>query len=368
MILIIGDNDENFKAKDFVPYYFSEEYIVFNWPRKEKLYSRENLKKEVFQIIKEKKISAVIISLNQDPLFYERELMELGQTTIIIGVFYDDTFTSTYSLEASYYCDYVLTADPNQAKRYQTIGVPASLHIGNINATTFKMKDVSRDIDVLLYGTNEKGRREKYEYIKRNLTSFKVLDISSSTNKIPLYDFIGILNRSKITVNFSGVRLDLLPNNFGDPLLNHYKQFKGRIVESLVMGCVCLTDNELSEKALFTTLFDSQSDLVSQIKNLLANPDLLKSLSLKSHQSAIIYLDSIQKKLKINQIKKREKILLKNSVLDKVTATYSLDNAFLNLKNKRFSNFYLDIKKIPFSKVKYVYFWKRKLKSYKKTI
>lgn len=367
MILIIGDNDENFKAEDFVPFYFSEEYIVFNWPRKERLYSREKLKKEIFQIVKEKKISAVIISLNQDPLFYEKEIMELGRTTIIIGVFYDDTFTPTYSLEAAYYCDYVLTADPNQVKRYQTIGVPTSIHIGNINAKTFRMKDVPRDIDVLLYGTNEKGRRDKYEYIKQNLTSYKVLDISSSTNKVALHDFINILNRSKITVNFTGVRLDLLPNNFGDPLLKHYKQFKGRIVESLVMGCVCLTDFEVSEKTLFTIPFYSQSHVVSQIKNLLDNPDLLKSLSIQSHQSAIFYLESIQKELKINQIKKRDKVLLKNSILDKVTSTYSLDNAFLNLKNKKISNFYLDITKIPFSKVNYVYFWKRKLKSFKKT-
>lgn len=355
MILYIGPCDDTFNADTFVPFYFMDDYEAIKWPP-EAYYSRKEFFESIKKIVSfDTKFSGIIIDIGQDPIFYENELLELRDLVTLVGVFNDDTFTPQYSLELAFYFDFVLVGDPSQVLRYETIGVPSALHLYNINIKNYKVEETDRDIDLFFFGSNEKGRGGSIDYIKNNLSHIKIVDITSVDSRLPFKDLVNYLNRSKITVNWSGVRTDALPNNFRDPLVPHYKQFKARLLESGLMGCVCFTDFQFKNTNIFSLEFESLDDLISQIDSLLLDDKKFDLLSSRTISTATEYVNSIQKPMRIQQIRRRRVVPLSNSMIDGICSTYSLIHALNNLSQFRFKLFIRDLLKIRFLKLCYRY-------------
>lgn len=353
MIIYIGPVGEQ-SFSNFISNYFIDEYEVIEFPPVDELFSRKKFKEMITTKIKgNSKITALLVGLSLDPIFYEKELLDLGKYVKLIGFFSDDGNTSRYSMETAYYFDHILTGDYAQKLKYENIGVSSSLFLPETSLHNFKLKKLKRDIDILLYGSNEKGRSRSINALKLHLNQWTVLDLTEKDQRVPFPKLLEYLNRSKITINWGGVRLDDLIVNYQDPLMIHYKLFKARIVESGLMGCVTLTDFDYSSSKLFSIKFDSDEDLILRINNLLSDDDLLKSYSYEAHNSAVSYVNSIQQPIYIESIKRRDKKLLIKSIVDKTSSTYAFLHSMHNLRNLHLRLFLDDLTSIKWNKLHY---------------
>lgn len=364
MILYIGSvNEQSFS--NFVSNYFIDEYEVIEFPPADEFFSRKKFKQMIINTIKgNSKITALLIGLSLDPIFYEEELLDLGKYVKLIGFFSDDGNTSRYSMETAYYFDHILTGDYAQKLKYENIGVSSSLFLPETSLHNLKLKKLKRDIDILLYGSNEKGRGRAINALKHHLNQWTVVDLTEEDQRIPFPKLLEYLNRSKITINWGGVRLDDLIVNYQDPLMIHYKLFKARIIESGLMGCVTFTDFDYSNSKLFSIKFDSNEDLFLKINNLLSDDNLLKRYSYEAYNSAVSYVNSIQQPIYIESIKRRDKKILINSIVDKISSTYTFLHAIQNLRNLHLRIFVDDLKDIKWNKLNYRFLIKTKFKNF----
>ena len=282
MMLFIGFDAINLK-KNFISHIFSTDIDYIDWYEERKTRPRFELKNIILAHVEGGKYSEIVIMLNQDPLFYEDELIFMKKYSKLIGVFTDDTHTPNYALQIAYYFDLILTTDPSQLSRYQSIGVPAKLHLIDVNPDVYRFSGVEKTIDILLYGSSLKNRTEKIRQLKKDFNQLNIVDVLDEG--IAKTELVRLLNHSKLTINWASVSQYPILNNYKDPLTPHYLQFKGRLIESALLGCICVSDHIPEKLKNAALLFKTYDELKNIICKLVHNDEYFKIVSNKLRES-----------------------------------------------------------------------------------
>lgn len=312
-------------SREFLPRVCRAPVDFIDWPEEVRSRSTQSVKAEVFARARSQTYSSVVIALDHDPFFYFDELTALSSLVPTVGLFGDDTNMPQYASLVASTCWMALTTDPLEVGRYESIGTTAGLHAFDIHPGRYQDLGLVRDVDVLIYGKATKGRRPRIQWLREQLNDLVVLDLSSQ--RVPFGELLKALNRSKLTVNWSEVWQEPLVNNFRDPLFRTYRQFKGRVLEAALTGCVPVTGPFAAQELVFghaLPTFHNNGELETLIRELLSDDDARLELANLIGEEARAYLARLPDSLDLT----RPPIALSNrlapKLVDEVTATYRL--------------------------------------------
>jgi len=361
VILYVGYKAEVY-ANFFLPKHFEEEIEAIDFPRLVHQTSRARAKSLIMERIRKRKYSAVCFTACIDPMFYEEELLEMREYALLVGIFSDDTHLTSFSRQVAWYCDLVLTCDPLQVDSYSAIGVPARLHLFDISPDRFPNRQLRRDIDILIYGTSSKGRAERTAGLREAFPDAEIMDVSDQ--RLEFESLLELLNRSLLTVNWSGVSRVPSVNSYRDPLFGDYIQIKGRTFEAALCGCLCISEDCGAYDHIFTSeslpRFSSERELYALVGQYLLDRKQIADDSRMQTASALTYLGRIQQPIDLGTIQRRAPTRLPpTSMVDEVVATFTLRDGLESLSKGRFRSAFWDIRECKLRKVRARYLWLR---------
>lgn len=321
-VLYVGPNASLY-LQEFFPRHFTNKFYGLNWSRESSSLNRQEVKKKVLKLLNTGEFESLILQLDYDPIFYSNELVQIGNLVNIVGIFGDDASLVYFSAEISLYCDLVLTTDPLQIPRYESLGVKALPHLYDISSKRFPNQSRRRDIDVLIYGTSNKGRQPQIDYIKREFSDWKIVDITRE--RVNFFNLIVLLNRSRVTVNWNYVWEKPIVNNFRDDIASQYIQLKGRVFEAALCGCLpistyCASTEKILKGSLPT--FRTNSELKEQLETFLVNEQLRHRVVREVGRFSRAYLSSLETRIDLANIERKGKKRSTSRRVDEVVATY----------------------------------------------
>lgn len=319
--LYVGPNATLY-LQEFFPRHFKNLIIGLNWSRESSL-SRQEVKRKVLSLLNTGEFQCLILHLDYDPIFYSRELVQIGSQVSIVGIFGDDTSLVYYSAEISLYCDLVLTTDPVQIPRYESLGVKSLPHLYDISPKRFPNRSNKREIDILIYGTRHKGRQPQVDYIKQEFSDWKIVDVTRE--RVTFTKLITLLNTSRLTVNWNYVWEKPIVNNFRDDIASQYVQLKGRVFEAALCGCLpvstyCPSTERILKNKLPT--FGTNSEMRQLLENFLINEPLRLKAVREVGMASRDYLKSLETRIDLASIERKGKKRSTSRRVDEVVATY----------------------------------------------
>lgn len=224
-------------------------------------------------------------------------ICEISQNRVVYMVFWD--LEQHFEIIDRYYAqcaDLVfLPSNKEYKEMFKLYGIDAVWTFSLFDKEKYVL-NMNRDIDVSFIGDLNKGNRKEYiEYLKQNGINVEVYGAGSKNGKISFKKMVEILNRSKISLNFS----DIFENSvysFYKKINNRIKQTKGRIIEICMSGAFLLTEksNSLNEVLDISNIdtFSSKKELLEKIEYYLNNDKERETKAKKAQNEVITKYDS----------------------------------------------------------------------------
>ena len=350
-VLYVGSGGQSY-LDFFLPNFFAGPIDHIDWMSQRTFHSLRSIKEEVFRRVQAGKHSAIALAATHDPFFYFDEIEELTRSVPVIGIFGDDTNMPQYASEIACCFDHVLTTDPLQIDRYAALNIPASLHLFDTCEEKFPLLELTRDIDVLLYGVAEKGRSADISWLKCALEGLVIHDVTNQ--RVSDDELVSLLNRSRITINWNHVWQRKLINNYSDPLFSRYSQMKGRVFEAALCGCLPLsTPNEAQRRILGPSLpvFRDRTELRELITSFLADEESRCLGANLLRQQVLGYLRSFSE---VPLVPRRELDLsFDGRLIDQVSSTHKAIYLLYRLRLGEWGLFIRDLGSVRWTVVKW---------------
>jgi hypothetical protein len=203
---------------------------------------------------------------------------------------------------------------------FELLGIKSTWTFSIFDSEKYK-KDFIRDIDVSFVGEMNKGNRKEYiNYLKNNGINIEVYGSGSENGKASFEKMIEVLNRSKISLNFSDV-YDNSIYSFCNKINNRIKQTKGKVAEVCMTGAFLLTEDSDSLEDVVNRdnigIFSTKEELLEKIKHYLNSEEMISKAKL-AQEEVIKKFDSDAISKIFEQEKKSDKkreIILDNKFL-----------------------------------------------------
>lgn len=210
--------------------------------------------------------------------------------------------------------------------------------------------DLSRDIDVSFIGEVNKGNRKGFlKYLVDNGLNVQIYGSGSDNGKVSFSKMVEILNRSKISLNFSDT-YDNSIYSFCKKFNNRIKQTKGKVVEVCMSGAFLLTEESNSLNELLDInnidLFNSKEELLEKITYYLHDNKerIKKSTSAQKEVLTKYDVEAISEILdRKNQYPKIKKLYIDNIFL-KIYRTFHFFYFIEYMHRGLFKNAYQELK------------------------
>lgn len=209
----------------------------------------------------------------------------------LIFVTLDDISFHEFNFINAMYCDLVTCADPIAVLKYREKGIESELLLlENSNQFYLEANLIDKDIDILFFGSLEKGGRR--EFIDNLINEgFKVVVHSPDMGiTIPYSELAHLICRAKIVLNLSQTHVTSSRYESFLPVETYY-QFKGRVIEAALGLAVCVSEYAPSVELMFgrdtVLMFKDISDCIDTLHIILGNAGLQKQLATKFNKLTI---------------------------------------------------------------------------------
>ena len=356
--IFVGPDAEQL-VRNMCPRFIQGHVFPFDWTKMKSSYTIKEIKQMVFKELKSQNIDTIFLKMDYDPLFYGAEIIRLREIARVIGVFVDDAFLPYFSSEAARLTDITLTSDPLQIPRYGSLGINAITHLLTIDLEMFKNLQQERDVDLLLYGSSLKGRSEDIEFIHRKFKDLKIVDIIN--RKVPVDELVKLLNRSKITINWTWPIQETLVNNFRDISSRHYTQLKARIFEAILCGCVPISTPAFVHEKIFENLiptFQNTLELERLVKLLVTDYQEWQKVSSSLSNCVDGFISEVEESFSSTIDATRIHSTFSSTYVDEVVATYRVYDLIGFLLQGRFLSFFKDAIYLKATKVQWKFIYR----------
>ena len=205
---------------------------------------------------------------------------------VVVGRFFDDDHRfDNYSKWLIPSLDYCITHVPKRVPQYESLGARCILMVveGHNEGIWQRPAHISKQFDVSFVGAVMPLYPDRRDYL-RALTemgiSVRVFDNKSMRNRLMLSDMIGIINQSRINLNFTldGAGLGI-------------KQLKGRMFEITMAGGFLLTEYAPDLERYFeigseVVCFDSAIEAAEKVRYYLQHPDEREEIAARGYERA----------------------------------------------------------------------------------
>ncbi|PKN02375.1 MAG: hypothetical protein CVU77_00805 [Elusimicrobia bacterium HGW-Elusimicrobia-1] len=187
----------------------------------------------------------------------------------------------------------MVTNDYSAVFAYRKLGIPAVFfHEARDEATFRPPEGVCRDIDVSFVGNCLKGGRRRYlDLLAARGVAVQAFGRGTANGYLDQKQMANIFSRSRISLNFT--RIDE-PDwiSAGDPLHSRIRQSKGRPVEIVMGGALCLSERapflgEMFDIGGEIDIFDDERELAAKVDKYLADERLRGEMALAAHRRAL---------------------------------------------------------------------------------
>lgn len=196
--------------------------------------------------------------------------------------------------------DLVVLPDDLSRYRYEHLCIPAHTSFALFDGSAYLAnKAVKHDIDVSFVGNLKQSDRAEYiQFLRENGINVQVYGVGSENGFISFDEMIGVFNRSRINLNFTGTA------NFDNyaidlPRINQrIKQSKGRPIEIALCGGFILTQHAAGIERMFTPgdefdTFLSKEQLLAKIIHYLGHEDQRAAMAQRAHLRALSNYDAV---------------------------------------------------------------------------
>ena len=277
ILLIFKDKKKVTKNQDFWKEKFSKGYVVHDF------YLYDNLELTNSKIIE--LINKTITLENIETLLVEGDHLAINDIVIINsinnktkkGLFLgDDSEWHQVNLITAAACDFVLT-DPLSALKFKELGINSMFCPVEANEEIFKDYQLSKDIDVLLFGRKKPDTKKYLDLLDKNKINYlcvnPYMEISNTINKLAK-----LINRSKIVINFTK---SLNGKKFFNPSKKYKYSYlnKGRVCMAGLSNTLCVSEYAPSNELLFSNgeipMFKNEHQFLKIINEYLNNNEKL---------------------------------------------------------------------------------------------
>ncbi|MDA8560534.1 glycosyltransferase [Nitrospinae bacterium] len=199
-----------------------------------------------------------------------------SKVSLVIHAGDDEIFGTWQTIYFAQSADAVMTCDYGGRFMYEQLSIPTVYFRSPVLDFLGTPPVVERSIDVSFVGECDRADRSDYiEYLQRNGIKVETYGRGSENGFVSRTDFLKIISKSRITLNFSGrpVPLEILKK---EPWRNHFKHLSGRAYEAARMQSFCLSEyclglDEMLSIGSEVDVFWDKQELLEKVKYYLKN-------------------------------------------------------------------------------------------------
>lgn len=328
----------------------TKEIIFIDYFNEYALKGKKTFEKYIKEILKSEKIKEIFFMFVSGDVTLDLNFVcEISQNRTVYMVFWD--LEQHFEIIDRYYAQCADLVFIHTNKEFEEI-----FQLINIKAKRILLYDknkyvlnLKRDIDVSFIGDLNKGNRKEYiKYLKQNGINIEVYGSGSENGKVSFKRMVEILNRSKISLNFS----DIFENkaySFYKNINNRIKQTKGRVVEVCMSGAFLLTEPSTSLNTLLDInnidIFNSKEELLEKIIYYLKNEKEREEKSKLAQNEVIKKYDSLVLSKYLNE-KPSKKYFYIDKEFKKIYGTFRWFYFLEFLSRFRFKEAFLELKEV----------------------
>jgi len=250
----------------------------------------------ILKTIDEDSIEVLIYQADSTDFHFSLDFFLLLQKKVFVVMMFGDTEYYFDSREVYYAqcADLVVVYNYSSKYRFEHYGINAiSFYSSYDKNKYFKMDDIKKDIEISFVGriADYEDRKESLGYVAANGMPIEVLGQGSKKGEVTLGEMVGIFNRTKININFTGITvknvLSKRPN-----IDRRLKQMKGRMFEIALCGGFVLSEYVPGINEVFCTdkeiaVFYTKKDLLEKIKYYLKHDEERESIAARGYTRAL---------------------------------------------------------------------------------
>jgi len=275
-------------------------------------------------------------------------IYEITQNRITYMVFWD--LEQHFEIIDRYYAqcaDLVFLPSNDYTKVFELYDIPSVWTFSLFDKDKYVL-ELNKDIDVSFIGDLNKGNRKEYlEFLQQNGINVEIYGAGSPNGKVSFSKMVEILNRSKISLNFSDI-FDNDKFSYYKKINNRVKQNKGRVVEVCMGGALLMTEDSPGLKDIINieniSLFSSKEELLEKIKFYLQNENERIKKSTNAQNEVIDKYEALNLAKYLTISKPKNKIYFKDKDFLKIYRTFHYYYFLRFLLNKRFQEAYDELK------------------------
>lgn len=351
-------DDDNPIYNSFLKGIYQVKKIVFiDYFNEYALRGKKEFEVYVKNILKKEKIEEIFFMfVSGDATLDLNFICNISQNRAIYMVFWD--LEQNYEIIDRYYaqCANLVLIPSNKEfeEVFKLIDIEAKWIFSLFDKEKY-IQELKRDIDVSFIGDINKGNRKEYiEYLKQNGINIEVYGAGSQNGKVSFQKMVEILNRSRISLNFS----DIFENNtysFYKNINNRIKQTKGRVVEVCMSGSFLLTEYSSSLNDLLNIdnidIFSSKKELLEKIKYYLNNEEERETKAKAAQNEVIVKYDSLNIAKYLNEKSTRKNYYYVDKEFKKIYGTFRFFYFLEFLSRFRFKEAFIEFKEALNNKI-----------------
>tara|TARA_Y100001934_G_scaffold253310_1_gene318191 strand:+ start:827 stop:2035 length:1209 start_codon:yes stop_codon:yes gene_type:complete len=233
---------------------------------------------ELLQIIDEFTPDLILFSFFSDTYELSPEfLREVSSKAPLVVHPGDDELLGTWqTIYFAQSADAVMTPDYGGRFMYEQLLIPAVYFVSPVLDFLDSLPTVEKSIDVSFIGDVNKADRGDYiKYLQENGIGVETYGSGSENGFVSRVDYLKILRRSKINLNFTGRPIPRLILS-REPWRKHFKALSCRAFEAARMKSFCLSEyclglNEILSIGSEVDVFHDKEELLRKVKYYLEN-------------------------------------------------------------------------------------------------
>jgi len=328
-----------------------KEIIFIDYFDEYSLKGKNNFENHIKEILKKERVREIFfIFVSGDVTLDLKFICEISQNRAVYMTFWD--LEQHFEIIDRYYAqcaDLVfLPSNKEFEEVFKLYDIKAKWTFSLFDKDKYVL-DLKRDIDVSFIGDLNKGNRKEYlEFLKQNGINIEVFGAGSKNGKVSFKKMVEILNRSKISLNFSDI-FENSQHSYYKKINNRIKQTKGRVVEVCMSGAFLITEpsNSLNDLLDINSIDTSASkeELLEKVKFYLENDSLREKKAKKAQIEVIEKYDSLLLSNYLNE-KPSNKYVYVDKEFKKIYGTFRWFYFLEFLVRKKFENSFEELKEV----------------------
>lgn len=236
------------------------------------------------------KVNILIIDLPWGGYQFDDKTFEIikNHNIKIFGLAFDNASDQKFYIEKYSKFDGVLSTSPLTRLEFDIVGIPSTL-IWPLPRMEIKDEIKNKNIDVSFVGGIKADRKEWLKKIEDNGIKIEVYGYGTKNGYVPYEEYIDIMRKSKITINFNRPNIFRFLSIF-DKNINWRTCPTLRNVEAALSGTLLLTEWVPEIELMFENntidYFNSEDELIKKIKFYLKNNKIREDRTKKTKEFA----------------------------------------------------------------------------------